>query len=167
MNAKVTMETERLILRPWHADDYDAYARFYESDPLSRFSGGPMDSAVAWRHLASVIGHWTLRGYGVWAIEDRKTDILCGCAGAWRPQNWDRIEFAFWFTSEAFSRDLGAEGARRAFEEVCKTHPPSELVTYVPVEQHATQKIVESLGGEQRREFELADEGPHFAYHYT
>ena len=153
-------------LRDWRAEDASQYLDFYKNDPLSAFSGGPMEPPVAWRHLASVIGHWTLRGFGVWAVEDLKTGQLCGCAGAWCPQDWPQMEFVFWFTTEAFANGLAAQGAALAFDAVTQAYGAAELVTFVHAEHGDAQRIIEDLGGQRESGIRELGGDPHFIYRY-
>ena len=63
------IESERLILREFREGDLDAYARICADPEVMRFLGGqPYDRAQSWRHMATMLGHWTLRGYGLWAV---------------------------------------------------------------------------------------------------
>lgn len=160
------MTSDALRLRDWRAEDFNQYAEFYARDPLSNYSGGPMDRAVAWRHLASVIGHWTLRGYGVWAVEDLESGLLCGCGGAWRPQDWPQVEFAFWFTTDAFASGLAEQGAALTFKALTKTHSTAELVSFVHTDHEAAQRIIESLGGQRESGIRQLGGDPHFIYRY-
>ena len=67
-----TIETERLILRAPHEGDLDAQAAFFQSDRSAAF-GGPSDRSDVWRALMRGAGHWVIRGYGMWYIEDKAT----------------------------------------------------------------------------------------------
>ena len=66
----IILETERLILR--HVDpelDFDAWADCFSDDKTMRFIGGkPMCRAAAWRHMAMVMGHQTIRGYSFYSV---------------------------------------------------------------------------------------------------
>jgi hypothetical protein len=44
----------------------------------------------AWRQMAMFVGHWSLRGFGVWAVEERATGAFIGRMGTLsviRPDN--------------------------------------------------------------------------------
>lgn len=55
-------------------------ARFLTADQR------PQDRSAAWRTLAVFIGHWALRGYGLFAVEDKATGAFIGRVGAWQPE---------------------------------------------------------------------------------
>ncbi len=82
------LETDRLLLRQWRPDDFDHYAEYYADEELARYVGGACDRPQAWRRWAAEIGHWTLRGYGFWAVEEKQTGNLAGCVGLWFPDGW-------------------------------------------------------------------------------
>ena len=47
--------------------------------------GGPLNAYEAWMLYAAEIGHWRIRGYGMWMFHDRETDRPLGMAGGWKP----------------------------------------------------------------------------------
>ena len=65
------LETERLRLRGFREEDLDRFAEFCASEALTRFVGGTSDRRGTWRRIAAYLGHWALRGYGHWAIEEK------------------------------------------------------------------------------------------------
>ena len=77
-----TLHTERLTLRPLALSDFETLAAFYESD-RSRYVGGPKRPDETWRTLASEIGHWTLRGYGRFGVDETATGKFVGMVGPW------------------------------------------------------------------------------------
>ncbi|MEM7641457.1 MAG: GNAT family N-acetyltransferase, partial [Pseudomonadota bacterium] len=76
MTAIPTLTTDRLILRAPEARDHPAYAAFYASE-RSHIIGGPLDETAAWKVLTNDRGHWPLRGFGWWALDDGT-----GCIGS-------------------------------------------------------------------------------------
>ncbi len=59
------IETDRLVLRMWREEDFEEYAAMCADPEVMRFLGGKtFDRLEAWRHLAFMVGHWQLRGYG-------------------------------------------------------------------------------------------------------
>ena len=74
----VKQETERLLLRQWQASDFEPYAAFCGDEEMARYVGGLSSRADAWRRMASVIGRWTLRGFGYWAVAEKESGKFVG-----------------------------------------------------------------------------------------
>ena len=108
------LETERLRLRPWWETDLDAFAAFCADEKSRKFLGGTLTRADAWRSMAVITGHWALRSYGIWVIEDKATGQFAGYSGLWNPEGWPGPEIT-WSVCTAFRRrGYAVEAARRA-----------------------------------------------------
>ena len=87
----VTLETQRLILRQWRAEDFETYAQICADAEVMRFLGGkPFSRLEAWRHMALLVGHWQLRGYRHWAVEEKQSGPLVGRLGFFNPEGSGR-----------------------------------------------------------------------------
>ena len=106
-----TVETERLILRAPRADDLDAYAAFGASD-RSRGVGGPYTRDQSFQRLCGLIGHWHVRGYGRWMLEEKSSGQPMGVVGLFFPEDWPEPEIG-WSVFDA------AEGKGYAYEAAC------------------------------------------------
>ena len=107
------LQTARLILRDYRQADFDDFATFFESE-RSRFIGGPVARELAWRGLAAHLGHWALRGYGFWAVEDRASGQFCGHVGLWFPEGWPEPEVGWVMMGHAEGRGIAHEAALAA-----------------------------------------------------
>lgn len=70
-----SVTTARLILREPRESDLDAMEVAFRAES-SRYVGGPLDRRGTWRMLLSTIGHWALRGYGLWSVETNTGDLV-------------------------------------------------------------------------------------------
>ena len=61
------LETERLILRRPAPRDFAGFEPFLLSE-RSVGIGGPSTRSQAWRIMCAELGHWTMLGYGMWAV---------------------------------------------------------------------------------------------------
>ncbi|MEO0682081.1 MAG: GNAT family N-acetyltransferase [Pseudomonadota bacterium] len=108
------LETERLRLRAFRAEDFEAEAAFY-ADDRSAGVGGPKPRDEAFRTFAHFIGHWTLRGFGMWALEETSTGLYLGRAGLHAPEGWPEPEIGWVLTApQAEGRGYAGEAARAA-----------------------------------------------------
>lgn len=105
------LTTDRLTLRLPGPQDIPAVTAFLASE-RSRWIGGPKDAPNAFRMLAAAAGHWMLRGFGMFAIEQKGASAACGMAGPWRPEGWPEQEIGWSLWSEEH------EGKGIAFEAV-------------------------------------------------
>jgi hypothetical protein len=69
--------------------------------------------------MAMHAGIWTIRGYGLWAVELRATGELIGRAGVWFPEGWPEIEAGWMISHEHWApatrpRPLARPSARRS-----------------------------------------------------
>ena len=67
------VDTPRLRLRPFTEADVAALHALMQDAEVMRYIGDRRVPTLqeTWRAVAGWVGHWTLRGYGMWAIEDR------------------------------------------------------------------------------------------------
>ena len=138
--------TSRLLLRQWSQDDFEPFARMYGDEALSKFIGGPLDRAQAWRKMASIIGHWKLRGFGLWAVETRADACFVGAAGLWKPEGWPELEIGYWllpeFRAQGYAAEAVIEACRCAYQELgCET-----VVSYIKAENRASIAVAERVG---------------------
>ena len=80
------LETERLVLRMFVEDDWRALHEHYSDAECTRFTfRRALTEAATWRAMASMVGHWQLRGYGPYAVEKKETGEVLGTVGLWYP----------------------------------------------------------------------------------
>jgi RimJ/RimL family protein N-acetyltransferase len=112
------IETERLILRGIDPErDFEPWAKAMADEDTVRYLGTkPMNRAEAWRSMAVVMGHWAIRGYGFFSLEDKATGAWVGRVGPWYPEGWPAPEVG-WTTSPDFrGRGYATEAARAAID---------------------------------------------------
>ena len=144
---EVILETDRLILRMFRESDFEAYARLCADPEVMRFLGGKtFDRIEAWRNMASIIGHWHLRGYGHWAVEEKASGKLAGRIGFLNPEGWPGFELGWTLAREFWGRGYATEGAQSAlkygFYELNREH----IISLIHPENKASIRVAERLG---------------------
>ncbi|MGZ5662317.1 MAG: GNAT family N-acetyltransferase, partial [Usitatibacter sp.] len=97
MAAGVVLETPRLVMRQLRESDWDPLALMYADPDVMRFigTGVTLNREETWRSIANMLGHWQLRGFGMWAIEVKETGELAGRAGFIDPPGWPGFELGW------------------------------------------------------------------------
>jgi RimJ/RimL family protein N-acetyltransferase len=149
------LETERLRLRPWSNDDLDAFAAFMADGTHTRFIGGPMSRDETWRRIAMFIGHWHLRGFGNWVIEEKASGALAGYTGLWKPEGWPEAE-VMWgllpaFVGRGYATEAGGRARTFAFENL--RWPTA--VSYIAAANTPSRQVAERLGAVREGTTEL------------
>ena len=142
-----TIETRRLTLRAPEAGDFAVYRRFYADSDASSFYGGPLTPALAWRKLAIDIGHWALRGYGMWSVVDRDTGKMAGGCGIVWPEGWPRHELTWWMLPETRRRGYALEASRAAIDWACGTLGWDYVETHMDDNNLPARRLADRLGG--------------------
>lgn len=82
MSAPVVIETERLILRPHIAGDWDAVCALWSNAETIRFvSERPFSREESWTKLLRYMGLWPALGFGYFAVIDKRTNEFIGEIG--------------------------------------------------------------------------------------
>ena len=149
----ITLETERLYLRLWQADDFEQYARICADPQVMQYLGGKTYSRLeAWRHFAYLVGHWHLRGYGHWAVEEKASGNLIGRLGLQNPEGWPGFEIGWTLAQESWGKGYATEGAQRvlmyAFREMNQDHVISLIHPDNKASIRVAEKVGETLEGE-------------------
>ena len=147
MSSSPVIETQRLILRKPEPRDVDASVAFLMSERGRFLVSGPMTAGKAWRAFASIIGHWDMRGYGLFAIELKKSGEVIGQAGPWFPGDWPEPEmsWAIW-ADEAEGKGYAYEAAEAALAHMRKSWEILYPVSYIDVKNTRSIRLAERLG---------------------
>ncbi len=138
-------------------DDLDAYLAIFGDPEVARYlgDGKPMDRATAWRSLAFALGHWALRGYGLWAVEERATGRLVGRVGLLQPEGWPGLELAWALAREAWGQGYATESARRVLAYAFTELPVDRLISLIYPANTPSIRVAERLGERLEGQTEL------------
>lgn len=141
------LETERLVLRGYTKEDFEPFASFMADQDVMRYlSGSPLTRAEAWRNLSSSIGHWTLRGYGTWAVERKQDGAFMGRVGMINPEGWPGLEVGWTLGKPYWGRGYATEAASAAMRYAFLTQPVERIISCIHPENAASQAVALRLG---------------------
>lgn len=153
-----SLTTERLTLRAPRPGDFPALREFYAS-PRSAFVGGPKTAEDAWRMLATELGHWHLRGFGRWAVEETESGRFVGLVGPWYPEGWPEPEIGWDLMAGFEGRGYATEAARAALSWAFDARGWETAVSLISPENVASKGVAQRLGARHERMVEIAPLG--------
>lgn len=157
MIVMTTIETPRLLLRPLREEDMDAYAAMHADPEIMRYlgEGVPLSREESWRNMAMFLGHWTLRGYGMWALEERATGAFVGRAGLHCPEGWPDREVGWALARAHWGKGYALEAAQAALQHAFATLQWPRAISLIDPENQRSIRVAERLGERLDREITL------------
>lgn len=143
------IETARLILRGWRADDFESFAAMMADAEVARFltvDQRARSPAEAWRDMALFVGHWALRGYGLFVVEEKGSGAFVGRVGAWSPEGWVGFELGWGLRRDYWGRGYAFEAARAAGDWVFANFKLERVVSLIHAANTRSQTLAERLG---------------------
>jgi RimJ/RimL family protein N-acetyltransferase len=157
------LETERLILRGCKREDFEAYARFMSDPDVMRYlSGEPITRGEAWRNMAAIIGQWTLRGYGRWAVERKSDGAFIGIAGLNHPEGWPGLEAAWTLGKEYWGQGYASEAGQASLDYAFLTQDVAQMISLIDPRNTGSQKVAERIGETRGERREILFQGKTF-----
>jgi RimJ/RimL family protein N-acetyltransferase len=141
-----TLTTKRLVLRPFRAADLDAHAAMNADPRTMQFIGEVQDRAAAFRTMCAFMGHWYLRGYGPWAVEERATGTFIGRAGLTRFEPWTDVEVAYALAPSAWGKGYGSEVAAESLRYAHEVVGARGVTSHILAGNAAAVRVAERLG---------------------
>jgi RimJ/RimL family protein N-acetyltransferase len=153
----IELETERLLLRKFRESDWDPYCVMCSDADVMRYlgSGGTLSRDDTWRAIASMLGHWQLRGFGMWALESKETGELVGRVGFIYPAGWPGFELGWVLGKPYWGRGYATEAAREALRWGYDVLKRDRVISLIRKANKPSIKVAERLGSKLAGEVEL------------
>ncbi len=144
--------TDRLVLRPHRAEDFEAFVEFFASDRARHVGGYGSPRARLWYGFAADVGSWPLIGFGGWAIEERATGALAGQVALGKPDHFPERELG-WLLFDGFEgRGYAFEAARAARDFAFATLGWDAAVSYIDPANARSIALARRLGAVEDRD---------------
>ena len=143
-----TLTTERLLLRGFAERDFESYAAMMADPEVTRHlgNGHALGRLEAWLQMAMFTGHWALRGFGVWAVEERATGSFVGRIGCFQPEGWPGFEIGYTLARPAWGRGYAREAAGAALGYARETLGRDRIISIIRPANAASIRVAVSLG---------------------
>lgn len=152
----IRIETERLILRPMEPKDVEPHCAMMADPKVAKFltpESRPRPKADEWRAAACYLGHWQIRGFGFFTVEEKSSGDWVGRVGPWMPEGWPGLECGWSIASEHWGKGYAPEAAIAAVRWTFGRFPDLKRIISVidpgnVNSQAVARKIGEAKSGE-------------------
>lgn len=152
------LETARLRLRRFVADDFAAICAIHADPATMRYMGDgkPRDPALTWAQMTMWTGMHAMRRGGWFAITRREDGAVIGRTGINAQPAWPEPEVAYTIARDQWGRGYASETAAAVRDWGWRTLGPPTLVSLVKVGNAASANVARKLGARLTgtREFE-------------
>ena len=151
MSAIPTLTTARLRLTALAERHFEAYAAMLADADNTRYigDGQPLDRMNAWRSMAMLLGHWTLRGFGMWAVELKDSGEFVGRVGLHQPDGWPDLELGWMLMPAQRHHGYATEAARAALGFAFNALQAPRAISLIRNGNVASERLARRLGARQ------------------
>jgi ribosomal-protein-alanine N-acetyltransferase len=155
--APASLETERLILCPMQAGDFDALFEIF-TDPwvMASFGVEPFTPAQMEGWLQRNLDHQSEFGYGLFSVIRKADNKLIGDCGLEQMELNGRqmAELGYDFRSDAWHQGFATEAARAVRDHAFNVLHLPGLISLIRVGNTASQRVAEKVGMRNEAAFE-------------
>ena len=160
LGSGVGLETPRLILRQFREQDVEPLAEMYADPETMRHlgTGVTFSRGETWRAISGMLGHWLLRGYGMWAVTERQTGLMVGRVGFINPEGWPGFELGWMIERSRWGRGYAPEAAKVALQYARQTLGQERVISLIRPGNAASIRVAEKIGGRQEGSLQLFEQ---------
>jgi RimJ/RimL family protein N-acetyltransferase len=173
----LAIATPRLRLRfPAERDAAPLQAYFGDEASVRFTTGRAFTAAETWRSVAGVAGHWALRGYGPYVIEQRIENggvagdamaPVLGLCGLWYPGDWPEPEIKWALVPAARSQGIAREAARAVLAMARVHRPDLTPISLIRAANAQSIALAQALGATFDRTLPFRGDDAHVYRHAT
>ena len=163
----VHLETERLTLRDWRAEDWPEFFRVTNTPAVMRWLGGVLDADGMAKQRARVEACHAANGFCFWAVErkaakEEETGALLGFCGLKRADApgstvTGAMEAGWRFREDAWGQGYAKESAIATLDAAFDRFGADEMVALTVADNTASWGLMERLGMRRRAELDYDD----------
>lgn len=153
----IELETKRLRLVKFREGHFEPYAAMCADPRVMQYlgTGVVLSRDEAWRSMASMLGHWQLRGYGMWALESRQTGEFIGRAGFLNPAGWPGFELGWTLAPGHWGKGYASEAARAALGYAFDVLKQDRVISLIRAANAPSIRVAEAIGEKLAGELDL------------
>ena len=162
------LESERLILRQFMESDWKDLHEYYSDEVTTKFTfGRAFTEGETWRTMCSMIGHWQVRGYGPYAVEEKSSGKMLGTVGFWYPNDWPEPEIKWGLARPYWGKGFAKEAAGIVHAAGREYLPGLALISLIHHDNKASIKVALAIGASLEKTIDYEGESHGIYRHKT
>src|ERR1044071_2642051 len=154
------LTSKRLKLRPWRADERDAFAALNAEPEMARYLS-PFSRAKSDAMLERIVAHFARHGWDYWALEERQRGIPIGSCGLMHVP-FDAfftpaVEISWRLSSKFQGKGLAKEAARTVLDFAFGSIKLDRVVAFTASGNAPSWGLMERLGMHKIGAFDNAE----------
>lgn len=141
-----TLQSDRLLLRAFRSGDEGwLLSLAYDAEVTRHLNeGDPPTEAQVWGRMAMALGQWSLRGYGMMAVEDAHGPV--GRVGIFHPYDETFPQLSYIIARRGWGQGYATEAASLVLERMRSLHQSQPLVSHILPSNTASARVASKLG---------------------
>jgi RimJ/RimL family protein N-acetyltransferase len=116
--------------------------------------------------MATFLGQWALRGYGVWACEKIDGGAFIGSVGIFHPPDWPEPEIIYSLDRPYWGQGFATEAARAARDWLFEHFPLDRAASLIRPDNQASKRVAQKLGAVREGTYERRGGAHEWWVHY-
>ncbi len=142
------LETERLVIRPWHPDDRSGFAALMSHPEVTQYvhGGKPYTEAEVDEWFARQSRQVAEHGVCMGALIEKSTGFLAGIAGTQPLGTTGNLEIGWILSRDAWGRGYATEAGGVAMRHVLETLAHPRVVAIIDPDNEPSKRVAARLG---------------------
>lgn len=151
------LETNRLYLRHFKAEDLEEYSRIMGQDEVGQWlpRGRGYTKEEVGKFLDNIAKHWQEKGYGIWAVIEKDSGKIIGHCGLNYVKQNDEVEVLYGFGKEYWGFGYATEAAKAALTFGSEKIGLDRIVAFAKTDNIASRKVIEKIGLKYIKDIEI------------
>ena len=165
----MTLETERLLLRPPVPEDIEALAPMYADPEVMRYlgAGRTLSREETERSVQRAIDAWAVDGFGLFTTVRKEDGVVIGRVGLilWNPETWQTVqadaegptelEVGYTIGRPFWGKGYATEAAAAARDFAWERFGGRRLIALIIRGNDASENVARKLGFEYERDIKF------------
>ncbi|HGM6823751.1 TPA: GNAT family N-acetyltransferase [Serratia marcescens] len=150
MSTILTLDSDKLRLRPWRDDDLPAFAALNADPQVMRYFPATMTAEESHAQAERIRAFMQQHGWGLWAVEVKGGAPFIGFVGLARPGDdlpcSPCVEIGWRLAAAHWGNGYAAEAARTALACAFDTLHLPEVVSFTAEDNQPSRRVMERIG---------------------